>query len=165
MAADPPVQLRRVSVNVLTDIGWIRGVLHVPALQALTDYLHVAGPVLKLTAAELPGEFGPRAFLALPRAAVHLVTPLLSDALLEPLGLIGRTVPRDVECVLPGGVLNGRMDVLVNVRVSDYLKQQTGLLLLHDAVLVPPGKPRDDPAAEGLGHAIVNLEHLIGISE
>ena len=45
----------------------------------------------------------------------------------------------------------------MNVRVSDFLRQQPGLAVLHDCALVPYGQPPESNQARKLRVALVNL--------
>ena len=83
-----------------------------------------------------------------------MVEPTQADELLE-------TGQRRPHLVAPRrlhaaeGILHGTLEVLVNVRVSDFLRQQPGLAVLHDCSLVPYGQPATvqpgPPAAERAG--------------
>jgi hypothetical protein len=55
--------------------------------------------------------------------------------------------------------------VLVSVRVSDFLRQQPGLALLHDCVLVAHGQPPVSNQARKIRVALVNLGRVTWVAE
>ena len=124
----PP--LRRVTANVLTDLGWLSGVFNLPPHQSLIDFLAPGVQVIKFTGVRL-----------------------------------GRTTPREVACLLPSGRLRGTLEVLVNVRVSDFLRQQASLIVMRRCILAPYGEPLESPKARQLGTVVVNLASAIGVAE
>jgi hypothetical protein len=157
--------LRKVSANVLTPLGWVSGVFHVSPTQSLLDFLAPVTPVIKFTGVELPGRKQAIPFVGLRREAITIIEPTLSDDLIEPEGSAGRTSPHEVVCLLPEGELRGRLEVLVNVRVSDFLRQQTGFLVLRRCIYAPYNEPDDSPRARQLLTALVNLANAIGVAE
>ena len=105
-----PPPLRRVTANVLTDLGWLSGVFNLPPYQSLIDFLAPGVQVIKFTAVRLPNTVDEIPFVALRREAVRLIEPTLSDELVEAAGSAGRTTPREVACLLPGGRLQGTLE-------------------------------------------------------
>ena len=136
----PP--MRRVTANILTGLGWLHGTFHLPPHQSLVDFLAPGVPVIKFTRVQLPQTTELIPFVALRREAVVLIEPTLGDDLVETAGSTGRTSPRDVICLLTAGQVRGTLEVLVNVRVSDYLRQQASLIVLRRCILRPTGNPR-----------------------
>jgi hypothetical protein len=104
-------------------------------------------------------------FVALRRDLVSVIEPTTSDEQVEPLGGAGRTKPHDVACLFPSGVLRGTLEVLVNVRVSDFLRQQASLLVLRRCVFAPHNEPLDSPKARKLPVAVVNMAATFGVAE
>ena len=158
-------QLRLSTANILTDLGWLAGTFHVPQRQSLMDFLGSGVGVIKCTRVRVPGEETRLPFVAIRRDAVLVIEPTQGDELIETAGSIGRTAPHRIGCLLPAGILTGALDVLVNVRVSDFLRQQPGLALLHDCRLAPYGQSQDAPQTRRLRTAIVNLSRVTGIAE
>jgi len=150
-------QLRQSTANILTDLGWFAGTFHVPVHQSLVDFLGTGIGVIKATRVRVPGEEARLPFLGIRRESILVVEPTQGDELVETAGSIGRTTTRRVGCLLPEGILTGAFEVLVNVRVSDFLRQQPGLVALSDCRLVPYGQPVDSPKARKLRVALVNL--------
>jgi hypothetical protein len=72
----PP--LRKVTVNVLTDLGWMHGIFNLPPHQSLVDFLAPGVQVIKCTRVRLSQKPEVLPFLAPPAgepdrdAAVHL---------------------------------------------------------------------------------------------
>jgi hypothetical protein len=153
-------QLRQSTANILTDLGWFAGTLHVPVNQSLVDFLAAGVGVIKATRVRVPGEEARLPFLGIRRESILVVEPTQGDELIETAGSIGRTTTRRVGCLLPEGILTGALEVLVNVRVSDFLRQQPGLVALSDCRLVPYGQPVDSPKARKLRVALVNLGRI-----
>jgi hypothetical protein len=159
----PPLRLS--SVNVLTDLGWCAGTFHVPGRQSLVDFLAPGGHIVKLTRVRIPDESERLPFVALRRDSIMVVEPTQADELVDTPGSGGRTSSHRVGCLLAFGILHGNLEVLVNVRVSDFLRQQPSLALLHDCVLVPYGQPPESSQARKLRLALVNLGRVTGVAE
>ena len=64
-----------------------------------------------------------------------------------------------------GGLLRGTLAVLVNVRVSDFLRQQFGVVVLRDCPLTRYGEAVASPKARKLRIALVNIRRITGVSE
>jgi hypothetical protein len=151
--------LRRVPVQILVAGGWVRGALAVPSAQSLTDFLNSAGTFLKLADAVLPDGTGPVGFLALHREAIRFVAPAAEAVPVEPEGGAGITSPWRISCLFDQGVLEGRLDFLVNLRLSDYLRQQAGYLVVRDGRWSGGAKDEHWPVV------VVNPGQVLGIVE
>ncbi len=156
--------LRKVVASILMETGWVHGTFHVPERQALADYLANGVQLLKTTRVRFPGEKELLPFIALRRDAITVIEPSLDEEIEAP-GSVGRTTPHRVSCFLLAGQLHGTLEVLIHVRVSDFLRQQTGLLVLRDCVLVPYGEALDSPKARRMRVAILNMERTLGVAE
>lgn len=159
MSAYRPKQ-RSISVAVYTSAGWVSGSVSAPPLQGLIDFLNQSKGFVKLTGVTLPsGAALP--FFALQRKAAVVVVPLTED---EKPGrtVVGATSPRLVSILLDSGALTGVIDVVSNLRVSDYLMQHTDFIGLRDCEMhvAAPGV-----APGAIPYAIVNAERIIGASE
>jgi hypothetical protein len=161
---DPP-SLRKVTANVLTDLGWLHGTFNVPPHQSLVDFLAPGAQVIKCTRVQLPQATEAIPFVALRREAVTLIEPTLTDEMVETPGSIGRTSSRDVTCLLRGGRLRGSLEVLVNVRVSDFLRQQANLIVMRHCIFAPYHEAEDSLKARRLGTVVVNLSAAVGVAE
>ncbi len=120
---------------------------------------------MKLTRVRVPNETERVPFVALRRDSILVVEPTQSDELVDTAGSGGRTSSHRVGCLLSVGILHGTLEVLVNVRVSDFLRQQPSLAVLHDCALVPYGQPPESNQARRLRVALVNLGRVTGVAE
>jgi hypothetical protein len=154
-----------VTANVLTGLGWLHGTFNVPPHQSLVDFLAPGTQVIKFTRVQLAQTNEVIPFIALRREAVVLIEPTLGDDLVETAGSTGRTSPRDVVCLLAAGQVRGTLEVLVNVRVSDFLRQQANLIVLRRCLFAPYGEAEDSPKTRRFGSVIVNLSAAIGVAE
>jgi hypothetical protein len=159
----PPLRLS--SLNVLTDLGWYAGTSHVPGRQSLVDFLAPGNHNVKLTRVRIPQENDRFPFVAVRRDSILVVEPTQADELVDTPGSGGRTSSHRVGCLLPVGVIQGTLEVLVNVRVSDFLRQQPSLAVLRDCTLVPYGQPADSNQVRKLRLALVNLGCVTGVAE
>ena len=159
--ARPPA-LRNVAVDLLTQLGWLSGTLHVPSHLPLEEHLALGTNDLKVTGVTVPNEADRMRFLALRREAVIIVAPALAEDEDEPPAY---TTARQVACLLPSGILRGTLRVFVNLRLSDHLQQQGHLVTLQHCLLTPYGATAHSPGARTLHTVIVNLRHAIGVSE
>ena len=158
-------QLRQSTANMLTDLGWFAATFHIPQHQSLVDFLAGGVGIIKATRVRIPGEESRLPFIGIRRDSIILVEPTQGDELIETAGSIGRTAGHQVGCLLPGGLLRGTLEVLVNVRVSDFLRQQPGLVVLRDCRLTGYGEAPDSPQARKLRIALVNMGRITGVSE
>jgi hypothetical protein len=157
-------ELRTSSANILTALGWMQGTFHIPKLQSMLDFLAPGVNVIKCSRVHVPGETKSLAFVGLQRDAIHLIEPTVPDEHIESPGSVGRTTTRAVACLLPSGMLRGDLEVLVNVRVSDFLRQQQGMFLLRNAVLTGYGAEAGT-APRKFRTVILNPSAAIGVSE
>ena len=160
---NPP--LRLATVNLLTDLGWCAGTFHVPGRQSMLDFLAPGSHIVKLTRVRIPNESERLPFIGFRRDSIVVVEPTQADELVDTAGSIGRTSGHRVGCLVPDGILHGTLDVLVNVRVSDFLRQQPGFVVLRDCALVPYGQPADSNQGRRLRSALVNLSRVSGVAE
>ncbi len=156
--------LRKVVANILMEAGWLHGTFHVPERQALMDYLATGVQLLKTTRVRFPGEREVLPFVALRREAIILIEPSLDEEVEAP-GSVGRTTPHPVSCFLLSGRLHGTLEVLINVRVSDFLRQQMSLLVLRQCVFVPYGEILEGPKSRRMRVVILNMARTLGVAE
>ena len=157
-------RFRQVEAEVLLPAGWLDGTFVVPETQSLQDFLEHSGAFLKLTDARVPGHDAIVPFFAVQRGAVELIAPKADDSRIETAGSAGHTAPWSISCLFHRGAVHGNLDFLMNLRLSDYLRQQTGFLLLREASWVPlDGMQEDRPRRWAT--AFVNVPQVNGISE
>jgi hypothetical protein len=160
----PRPQLRKVPIEVLSPMGWLSGLLHVPLHQTLVEFLSLAPRLVKLTKVRIPQESEVRPFVALQREAIILVAPSLDDSVDTPRDRAYAAL-REVACLMPAGVLRGSLAVLLNMRLSDHLQQHGPLITLRHCLLTPYGQTAKSPGARAFSTVIANLEAVLGISE
>lgn len=158
-----PARYRQVAAEVLLPAGWITGTFVVPEEQSFLDFLAHSGAFLKLTDAFVPGHRDVAPFFAIQRGAVQLIVPSGGDARVETPGSMGITAPWSISCLFERGALHGSLDFLMNQRLSDFLKQQTGFLIMRDATWTPIGD--GSQAMRSWPVVLVNVPQLNGISE
>lgn len=168
--ADPAAQqiakpvLRKVPAELLSPMGWLSGLLHVPAHQTLTEFFTLAPRLVKLTRVRIPQEREVRPFVAIKRDAISLVAPSLDEGVDSPADRAYSAL-REVALLLPAGVLRGSLAVLLNLRLSDHLQQHGPLLTLRHCLLTPYGETAKSPGARAFGTVIANLDSVLGVSE
>jgi len=121
--------------------------------------------VIKFTRVQLPQATDVLPFVALRRESIMLIEPTLGDDMVETTGSVGRTSPRDVLCLLTAGQVRGTLEVLINVRVSDFLRQQANLMVMRRCIFTPYGDMEESPKARQLGTVVVNLSTAVGVAE
>jgi hypothetical protein len=93
-------------------------------------------PIFRLTDVRLPGQTTRHDFFALERAAVIAVIPADGGGeLFEAPGAGARAAHRTSWLLPNGAVVDGALDLMPGVRVSDHLVHRTGFLQLHDCTL------------------------------
>src|SRR3569832_1773780 len=99
----PKPVLRKVPAELLSPMGWLSGLLHVPVYQTLTEFLTLAPRLVKLTRVRIPQEVEVRPFVALKRDAISLVAPSLDEGVEIP-GDRTYSALREVALLLSCGV-------------------------------------------------------------
>ena len=112
----------------------------------------------------MPGHDAIVPFFAVQRGAVELIAPKADDSRIETAGSAGHTAPWSISCLFHRGAVHGNLDFLMNLRLSDYLRQQTGFLLLREASWVPLDGTQEDRPRRWTT-AFVNVPQVNGISE
>lgn len=162
--ADPPPILRQMPADILCSLGWIQGTLHLPAHQSLDEYLALSGPSIKLTRARIPREPEPQQFVALRRDSISLVVPVMGGPVMTS-AAYGPTKQREIACLLPERILRGSVQMPAALRLSDFLRLEGPFLAVRNGLLTPYGATLDSPEARTLELALVNRDHLVGVSE
>jgi len=154
---------RQAPAEILLPAGWVTGTFVVPEAQSFTDFLAHSGAFLKLVDAFVPGHPDVVPFFAVQRGAVQVIVPSAGDDRVETPGAMGITAPWSISCLFERGAVHGSLDFLMNQRLSDFLKQQTGFLVMRDATWTPIGAGAEPARAWSL--VLVNTQRLNGISE
>jgi hypothetical protein len=155
---------REIPADVLTPGGWMAGTFVVPQAQNLLDFLNTSGRFLKLTAVRRPGRAEQLPFFALREESALLIVP--QDRQRVVMELLPATVtPLQISCVLTTGLLEGRIEFLKNLRLSDFLRQHEGFLLLRDATWEPNSSRAPTDERRQVPTVMVNANRLTGIEE
>ena len=164
MAAPTPL-FRQVPAEMLcSTLGWVYGTLHMPAHQTLDEFLGLSGPRLKLTGVRVPGESEPLSFLALRRDGISVIAPSMGGPVTQS-GRYGPTSTRHIACLLSEGMLRGTVEVPATMRLSDFLRLDGPFLSVRHGLLAPYGATLQSPGAKTMDVALVNLDHVAGVSE
>jgi hypothetical protein len=156
-------QQRPIPVLVLAPHGFISGTIHIPMLKGLHNFLNSSEEILKLTDAVLPGSPQVYPFLALQKVATHLLVPRGAPET-EPTYL--NTTQHLVTCLLSMGSIRGFIDVLENVRTSDFLLRNHGFIEFKQCYLGP--NPQVNPkeiSGDPLAQVFVNTRSMVGVTE
>jgi hypothetical protein len=155
---------RTVSATVLTTAGWLTCNFHVLEKATLLEQIDSVEEFYKVTDASVVGVDTTVEFLALQRDAIELIVPTN-----EPDGLLAATMPKsqtdEVFVLFDQGVLQGSLRWLENVRLSDFVKRQDGFILLRDCTIRLGHVLEGDFRVEEAPAALVNVNHIVGISE
>lgn len=126
-------EMREARCRLYTVAGWMHGTMHIPARVQLLEFLNHSGQIYRMTDVALPGRPSRERFFAVERSAIIIVIP---DNPTEITGVrsIGARRSHHVLWLLPSGsALEGVMDILQDVRVSDHLIHNDGFVVLHGA--------------------------------
>jgi len=154
---------RQVPAEILLPAGWITGTFVIPEAQSFLDFLAHSGAFLKLTDALVPGHQDVAPFFAIQRGAVQLIVPSGGDDQVETPGSMGITAPWSISCLFGRCAVHGSLDFLMNQRLSDFLKQQSGFLVIRDASWTPIGDRSQSMRSWPV--VLVNVPQVNGISE
>ncbi len=155
---------RLVKSEIVTPVGWTHGTFLVPECQSLADFVNRGSSILKVLNVKLPLERSAVPFLALQRAAVTLIAPQEDDRI-ETDPCHGPLIAHDVVCVMENATLDGRLDIPMNMRLSDYLRLHEEFVVLRDAVWNPLIPSRQSGPRRFVGVALANVSRMIGIAE
>jgi hypothetical protein len=164
MTAPIPV-LRQVPAEILCTLGWVSGILHIPAHQTLDEFLALTGPSLKLTRVRVPSESDPLSFVALRRENISVIAPPLGGPMVDPTTAYGPTKTRQIACLLGDRIFRGTVEVPTGLRLSDFLRLTGPFLTVRRGMMTPYGATLQSPEAKTLEVALVNLDHVAGVSE
>lgn len=146
-----------LAAQVRTAAGPVHGTFHIPKGHSFVDHL-ARFAFWNLTGVTLPGEKGELPFFALRSAAALIVVPEGDEAALQLPPLHGDTEKHRIACLLAKfGTVTGEIELLPNVRVSEYVMHHTGFFCLRDAQLA--GEETRLPVA------LLNAAALVGVSE
>jgi hypothetical protein len=152
---------RTVRVDLLAIAGWVTGTLHVPLMSSLVAYLNKKAEFMPLTDVPLDEDAPALEFLALRRQAIRLVIPDADDIEQHLGGQTGTFTRFRVRCILADASVEGTIQALASLRVSDFLETSPGFILLSDCSL-----SSDQGRCEtGIRYLVVNTNHVLAVVE
>lgn len=160
-----PLDRRGVRARVLTPAGWIVATFHLPARSRFVDQLNRPTEFVRLTDVLLHGRDETLPFLALQRRAAILVLPPPEET---DLVHVPETEPRSrhhVSCLMEVGTLQGTLETLRGVRVSDYFLNKQGFVVLEQCRLRLGGVHGGAPTDIAEPRVIVSTTHVLGVSD
>jgi hypothetical protein len=159
MCAYKPDQ-RSVPVRAVTTAGILAGTMHVARAHMLLDHVNHAKEMLNLTDVQVRDAKTRIPFFSLRRGQTLAIVPPADDDLEDATGK--NYVAHEIVCLAAAGSIAGRLEILPNVRVSDYLQGQSGFFLLSRATLQLPGV--NLPNAQ-VAVVLVNASLVVGVTE
>ena len=155
---------RKISSQVLTTAGWLKGTFHILRSAKFVDQLNVPNEFFKLTDVSFIGKEQAIPFFAVQREAVTIVIPPSNerDLILEG---IEELVPHNVFMLFDSGYVEGRLMIRKGVRVSDYLVKKSGFVLLRRCTLYLGSLQDEFFAQEQHPSIVVNASKIVGVSE
>jgi len=160
----PTPPMRRVTVNALTDAGWVAGSLHVPLQVRLVDYLNRAPDFLSLTEVFMEGHAEAIAYLALQRQAIvfMLVEGQEESLSVEDTGIMDEHL---VSCLFRMGSLKGKIMVKPGTRLSDVLAKQRKFIAVTECTYWLRAHQGGDASAKYGPFLLLNRDKIVGLSE
>lgn len=155
---------RKISSQVLTSAGWLKGTFHILRSAKFVDQLNVANEFFRMTDVSFIGKEQAIPFFALQRDAVTLVVPPSNerDLILEG---VEELVPHSVFMLFNSGYVQGRLMIRKGVRVSDYLVKQRAFVLLRRCTLYLGSLEDEFFVEEQHPSIVVNASKIVGVSE
>jgi len=159
-----PRNLRRVTVRALTDAGWIAGTIHVPVAARLVDYMDRAPSFLSLSDVFMEAHSKGVPFFALRHEAITFISVGGEEdaSSTEDGGIMD---DHSVSCLLPGGVLKGKVAVKPTFRLSDYLLKHHRFVPVRVCTYHVRVPQTGAVANEAADFVLLNAQKIIGLSE
>lgn len=154
---------RTVPVAIRSSAGWVTGRIHLDGGVSLLRHLNESGAFFRLTDVTLPGEKSIRKFFAIHVRETALVVPLACEEEKAAREFAAETLRREVACLLPEGPMFCSFDVLVGIRVSDYLMNHTNFIPVRRCWT--PFHPLPEALAEPVEFGFLNAARVVGVSE
>jgi len=155
---------RDVRCRILTPAGWIEGTFRVPRIRAFVEHVAALHEFEVLTDVVFLGSGHRESFFDLCLDAAMVIVPPEGEG--EPAMPIAedKRVSREITCLLTMGQLRGRIDLVENVRISDFFRSRKGYVLLRDCRFVP-NTDGTEPESEPHRSVIVRTPAIIGVTE
>ncbi len=154
---------RHVACRILSYAGWIEASIGVTARVALVDHLNRPEQLYRLVNAQLPGQTVILPFFALTRASTVAVIPVDESEIPKPKE--GRQAHKTVWLLHDGIIIDGLLDLLEGVRVSDHLAHRTGFVALHDCTVYIPNSTGPTTVIPRVPFLALQTDRAIGTSE
>lgn len=148
----PPQQ--QLAARVFTGAGWLEGTFHLAQKHAFPEYLahHTWYPLTDVVMAKL----GTLPFLALAREETFVVAPQS-----EAPALSEGYVSTKATLLMPGGAIDGVIELAPGLRLSDLVTRSAGFLLVKQANV----RVWADAGAHYFEWLLVNPQRLVGVTE
>jgi hypothetical protein len=162
MTVNTPAK-RLVACRILTYAGWLEGAIRVAPRVVLIEHLNRPEQLYRLVDVKLPGQTVVLPFFALTRSSTVAVVPM--DAAEMPQPVEGRKAHKTVWLLHDGIVVEGMLDLLEGVRVSDHLAHRTGFVALHDCTVYMPNSAGPTTVFPRVPFLALQTDRAIGTSE
>lgn len=152
---------RAVPIRAVTTAGTVEGTLHVPRLHMLLEAVNHGHDFMSLTDVHVRDAPQRIPFFALRRSETLVMAPA-NDEEIDERGARTSLVDHDVMCLLPTGSISGKLSLLRDVRVSDFLSGARGFFVLREcrAWLSSTGFTDERPKV-----LLVNAARVAGVTE
>jgi hypothetical protein len=154
---------REVPLRAVTTAGVVEGTLRVAKSHILLDAVNHGHEFMSLTDVHVRDAPQRIPFFALRRSETLLLVP--TSAAEDPDDVAARRgslVDHDVMCLLPTGSISGKLSILKDARVSDFLANQRAFFVLREcrAWLSATGFLDERPPV-----LLVNAARVVGVTE
>ena len=158
------VEVQEVPCLCMVDGGWIRGSICLPPARSLTDYLNVGESFLKLRDVRTPqGATFP--FLGVRTDRVMVVVPEARDVRVTNDNQVGQFASRRVTFLMPDGEIEGTLEILAAIRVSDHLNRALHFSAIRDCSLRLPMNPGEPSFPDPTPIVVVNMHRVVAAAE
>ena len=154
-------ELREVFAQCWSDGTWLSGGICLPVRRGLVEHLNQKDPFLKFRNVALSHKKDPFPFLALRLSSVGMIVPSEHEAAAVATGAMAS---HPITCLMPGAMLTGTMEILQNLRVSDYLMRHSGFFPVHDCTIRVSARAQL-PFPNPVELVLVNSERVTGVAE
>lgn len=155
-----------VPVRVLTESGWLSGLIGRPPLHRLVDALNMGGDAVMLTNVYVPGGTEDLPFFTCRRDAILLLLPDEPEgAAKAQSGVWTPVTEREVICLSGMATLAGSVFVSENLRVSDYFAKARGFVEMSTTRLTVRDPRSGEQWTRDLPEVLVNTKRIVGVSE
>ena len=150
---------RTIPIWAVTTAGLVQGTLHIPKNHVLLDHLN-AREMLTLTDVLVRDATQRIPFFALRRSQTLAIAPPGDEDVADAGPRRASLVHHSVVCLTVGGSVAGKLAVVKDVRVSDFLANQAGFFALGDVRASLGALP-----AQQLPTLLLNGQLVVGVTE